>query len=359
MLWTVDKGQGVVLCAVLSAVTAHLLHSLDLLGFSLALPALCIISIAGYIYRASRQVEVQGRAVLITGCDSGFGLALAQHLHTMGMVVVAGVLNEEGPGAEQLRGQGKGSGRLHVIQLDITSPEQLRRAAATLPDLLPTGEGLWGLVNNAGVCSLGPIEWLNMDAFRKDHEVNFFGLVAATKTFLPFVRQARGRVVSIASMAGRLSCGFLGGYSASKYSVEGFNDALRQEMSGFGVKVSLVEPGNFANGTRLFATDEAVEREVGVLWEGLDEDLRQHYGDDHCKKVEGFMKNFRRTGARDISPVLNAITEGLSQQYPQARYCPMIPLAHLVLWVNTHLPEVVYDTLVAVLARVMLKPGEY
>ncbi|KAK3865560.1 hypothetical protein Pcinc_028839 [Petrolisthes cinctipes] len=357
MLWTWDKGVGVVLCVVCSYVGALLLHALSLATFTYAHLALCLLSVLCYLYRASREVDVRGRVVLITGCDSGFGLALALHLHKLGVVVVAGVLKEDSEGAKQLKKEQGSTPSIHVVPFDVTSPQQLSQAAQTLAQLLPP-EGLWGLVNNAGVCSLGPVEWLGFDTFRRDTEVNLFGLVAATKTFLPFVRRAKGRVVSVASVAGRVSCGFLGAYSASKYAVEGFNDALRHEMRPFGVKVALVEPGNFANGTRLFATDEVVEREVAGLWDALSEDLKHDYGNPYCKKIEGFMKNFRRTGARDISPVVNALTEALTQEHPQARYCPMNPLGHVVAWIATHLPEAVYDSMVALLSRLMLESDE-
>ncbi|XP_071552206.1 D-beta-hydroxybutyrate dehydrogenase, mitochondrial-like [Panulirus ornatus] len=356
MLWTLDKVVRVVSLGGVSALLATLLSALGIVSCLLAFPALWLLTAAAYLYRANLKVSVTGKAVVVTGCDSGFGNTLALHLDKMGFRVFAGCLKADGEGADHLRQEG--SSRLHVLQMDVTNQDQLDKAAQHVKDLLPGDESVWGLVNNAGVCTLGPVEWVSMKGFRKDPEVNVFGLIAVTKAFLPLVRQAKGRVVSVASVAGRMSARFMGSYCASKYAVEGFNDALRQEMLPFGVHVCLIEPGNFANGTYLFATDDAVEQEVKAMWTGLDDDLRSDYGQPYCTRVEGFMKNFRRQGAKDISPVIIALTEALTQTHPQPRYCPMDVLMYLVACVNTHFPEWVYDALVQLLAILLLKKEE-
>ncbi|KAG7168552.1 D-beta-hydroxybutyrate dehydrogenase-like 4 [Homarus americanus] len=181
-----------------------------------------------------------------------------------------------------------------------------------------------------------------MKDFRRDPEVNVFGLIATTKTFLPLIRQGKGRVVSVASVAGRLSCAVMAPYCASKYAVEGFNDALRQEMRQFGVAVCLIEPGNFGAGTLLFTTNDAGDRRV---LEGVSEDLKRDYGDAYFKRVEKFLKFFRMSGAKDISPVINAFTEALTQTHPQDRYNPMTLWSYFLMFVNTHLPAAFYDKL--------------
>ncbi|KFV71819.1 Retinol dehydrogenase 3, partial [Dryobates pubescens] len=105
--------------------------------------------------------------------------------------------------------------------------------------------GLWGLVNNAGVLGfVGPAEWLTKEDFAKALDVNLLGLIEVTLSLLPLLRQARGRVVNVASVAGRGSL-FSGGGCISKYGVEAFSDSLRREMRPFGVQVSIIEPGSF------------------------------------------------------------------------------------------------------------------
>ena len=98
-----------------------------------------------------------------------------------------------------------------------------------LPHLLPflSVPGLWGLINNAGILGvLAPNDWLTVEDYREPVEVNLFGLISVTLNMLPLVKKARGRIINVSSIGGRLAFGG-GGYSPSKYAVEGFNDSLR------------------------------------------------------------------------------------------------------------------------------------
>ncbi|KAK7830941.1 hypothetical protein U0070_018485 [Myodes glareolus] len=111
--------------------------------------------------------------------------------------------------------------------------------------------GLWGLVNNAGISiPLGPNEWMNKEDFAKILDMNLLGMIKVTLSMLPLVRKAKGRVVNISSVLGQVSL-FDGGYCTSKYDGEAFSDSLRRELSYFGVKVAIVEPGFFQTGLKL------------------------------------------------------------------------------------------------------------
>ncbi|XP_069951276.1 D-beta-hydroxybutyrate dehydrogenase, mitochondrial isoform X2 [Cherax quadricarinatus] len=356
MLWTIDKVVRLMFWGGVSALLATVLSVLGIMSCVLAFTTLWLFTASMYMYTANMKEPVVGKAVVVTGCDSGFGNTLALHLDKLGFKVFAACLHAEGEGAQHLRQEG--SINLHVLQMDVTKQDQVDKAAEEVKRLLPKGCGVWGLVNNAGVCTLGPVEWVSLESFRRDPEVNIFGLIAVTKTFLPLVRRAKGRVVNVASVAGRMSARFMGPYCISKYAVEGFSDALRQEMYPFGVDVCILEPGNFANGTFLFATDEKVEQEVETLWAALDDQRKEDYGQLYCKKVEGFKKNFRRKGAKDISPVINAFTEALTQTHPQDRYCPMEPRMYAVAFISNHFPAWVYDGVVRLLAVLLLKKDE-
>ncbi|NXR39918.1 RDH16 dehydrogenase, partial [Zosterops hypoxanthus] len=160
--------------------------------------------------------------VLITGCDSGFGNLLARQLDGQGLRVLAACLSEAG--AEQLRAAT--SNRLQTVLLDVTSSQSIARVAAWVREHV--GErGLWGLVNNAGIATpCAPNEWLSKEDFVKVLDVNLVGLVEVTLSLLPLIRRARGRVVNMSSVMGRVSC-FGGGYCISKYGVEAFSDSLR------------------------------------------------------------------------------------------------------------------------------------
>ncbi len=101
--------------------------------------------------------------------------------------------------------------------------------ACTLHVLCLLVSGLWGLVNNAGISvPIGPVEWMQLEDFKKVLDVNLFGLIEVTLKCLPLLKKARGRVVNVASILGRLSL-IGGGYCLSKYGVEAFSDSLRYE----------------------------------------------------------------------------------------------------------------------------------
>lgn len=165
---------------------------------------------------------LEEKFVLITGCDSGFGDLLARQLDARGLRVLAGCLTESG--AARLRETA--SSRLQTVLLDVTSSSSIAAAAAWVQERV--GErGLWGLVNNAGIAvPTAPNEWLKKEDFVAVLNVNLVGLIEVTLSLLPLVKRARGRVVNVASVMGRLSI-FGGGYCPSKFGVEAFSDSLR------------------------------------------------------------------------------------------------------------------------------------
>ncbi|XP_043362462.1 retinol dehydrogenase 16 isoform X2 [Dermochelys coriacea] len=174
-------------------------------------------------YRERQRVEgLLDKYVLITGCDSGFGHLLAQQLDTRGLRVLAACLTQQG--AEQLKKAT--SERLQTVILDVTRTDSVAAATAWVKEQVGD-KGLWGLVNNAGIAiPVAPNEWLTKDDFIKVLDVNLIGLIEVTLSVLPLVKRARGRVVNVASIMGRLSF-FGGGYCPSKYGVEAFSDSLR------------------------------------------------------------------------------------------------------------------------------------
>ncbi|HEX9894018.1 MAG TPA: SDR family NAD(P)-dependent oxidoreductase [Gemmatimonadales bacterium] len=177
-------------------------------------------------------------SVLISGCSSGIGKACALHFDRAGWLVFAGVRREE----DARRLEVEGSPRLHPLHLDITDPESIAAAAAKLSGQLGAA-GLQGLVNNAGIARGGPLEYVPLDEFRRQFDVNVFGTLALTQAFLPLLHAGHGRIVNIGSIAGRVTTPLLGPYCASKHALEAMSDALRMELLPLGLYLSLVEPG--------------------------------------------------------------------------------------------------------------------
>lgn len=116
------------------------------------------------LFYFSEKVSFQGRAVLVTGCDTGFGHSLAKKLHGMKLIVFAGCLNASSDGANQLKAIGEESGRLHVVQMDVTDQQTVDDARRYVDNHLPK-DGLWGVVNNAGYARSGYLEWVSMDDY--------------------------------------------------------------------------------------------------------------------------------------------------------------------------------------------------
>jgi NAD(P)-dependent dehydrogenase (short-subunit alcohol dehydrogenase family) len=183
--------------------------------------------------------------ILITGASTGIGEGCARWLDARGHRVFAGVRRDE----DAARLKTASSDRLVPIRLDVTDAESIRESVALVSDTLrreSRSAGLDGLVNNAGIAVAGPLEYLSLDAFRRQLDVNVTGQVAVTQAFLPSVRLARGRIVFIGSIGGRLATPFLAPYCASKFALEAIADSLRIELQPWGIHVAILEPGSIA-----------------------------------------------------------------------------------------------------------------
>jgi NAD(P)-dependent dehydrogenase (short-subunit alcohol dehydrogenase family) len=178
--------------------------------------------------------------VLITGASTGIGRATALGLAASGWTVLAGV--RKAADGEALRDAG--GERVLPLELDVTDRAQIERATARVSEIAP--DGLDALVNNAGIGFGGPLELIPAEDLRSQFEVNVIGPVALTQALLPALRRARGRIVFVSSVGGRVAMGFTAPYAASKHAIEAIGDALRVELRSSNVQVALVEPGSVA-----------------------------------------------------------------------------------------------------------------
>ncbi|XP_038234803.1 17-beta-hydroxysteroid dehydrogenase type 6 [Dermochelys coriacea] len=265
-------------------------------------------------YREQQTVQnLREKYVLITGCDSGFGHLLAKHLDTRGLRVLAACLTQQG--AEQLKKAT--SERLQTVILDVTRTDSIAAATAWVKEQVGD-KGLWGLVNNAGIISsLAPNEWLTKDDFVRVLDVNLIGLIEVTLSVLPLVKRARGRVVNVASILGRLAF-YGGGYCPSKYGVEAFSDSLRRELRPFGVKIAIVEPGYF----RTLMTDTQCHLEcLAQSWRHARPEVKESYGQRY---FDSFYKLTRESLSTRPSTNLCLVTDcmehALMARHPRTRY---------------------------------------
>ena len=246
--------------------------------------------------------------VLITGASTGIGAACAFELDKLGYRVFAGVRRE----ADGQRLRQQASERLTPVLIDVTDVESIRAAADFVEEAV--GEsGLDGLVNNAGIVVAGPLEMLPIEKLRYQFEVNVIGQMAVTQAFLPMLRVAKGRIVNMGSISGRVASPYLGAYCASKHALEALTDSLRIELRKWGIEISIVQPGPIVTpiwDKSQAATDEVFE-EVSAQAEAL-------YGDDLEALRE--VTNRLRDGGSPVEVVVRAVVHSLTARRPKTRY---------------------------------------
>ncbi len=179
------------------------------------------------------------KVLLITGVSSGIGRATAQLLAQQGFVVFG---TSRSPSAvETLPG-------VQILPLDVRFDESVNDCVDAV---LKRSGCLDILINNAGYSLVGPIEETSLEEAKAQFETNFFGVVRTVKRVLPIMRkQAGGQIINIGSGAGLTPLPFVGFYSASKFALEGYTEALRHEVKPFRITVSLVEPGYIKSNLR-------------------------------------------------------------------------------------------------------------
>ena len=244
------------------------------------------------------------KAVLITGCSSGIGRAIAERLASGGHRVYATARRPES--IADLKEKG-----CEMLPLDVLDDESMRAAVAHVEE----AEGAVGvLVNNAGYGQSGAIEAVPIDAVRRNFETNVFGYLRMAQLVLPGMRrQGWGRIVNMSSVAGRVTMPGSGPYSATKFAIEALSDALRFEVKGFGVRVSIVEPGPIR--TRFTETANA-----GIP------DADGAYTDYHAAVARADAEaDQSKLLAGDPEDVAKTVEQAITARNPRTRYRVTVP----------------------------------
>ncbi len=276
-------------------------------------------------------------AVLITGCSTGIGRATAQYLAERGRTVYATARRPES--IEDLEGHG-----CKLLQLDVTDEDSMRAAVAAVEE----AEGAVGaLVNNAGYSLSGAVESVSMDEVRRQFETNVLGLIRMCQLVLPGMRRQRsGRIVNVSSMGGKLTFPGGGIYHATKHAVEGLSDVLRFEVAGFGVHVSIIEPG-------LIKT-EFGNAAVGALGRATDNDgPYAEFNNAVAATTAGAYEGSMSRMAAGPESVARAIHKAITRRRPRPRYVITLG-ARVMLATRAVLPDRGWD---AVMATQFKRPG--
>jgi NAD(P)-dependent dehydrogenase (short-subunit alcohol dehydrogenase family) len=271
--------------------------------------------------------------VVVTGSSTGIGLATAGMLAAQGFSVLAGVRADAD--ADRLRALHPGIAPVH---LDVTAADHVAALADQVADLR-----LVGLVNNAGIAVPGAVELLTTDDWRRQFEVNVFGLAAVTRALIPRLVEARGRIVNVSSIAGFLAPPMLGAYAASKHALEGLSDALRRELGATGVRVVVVEPGDVV--TPIWTKGQT---EAEQLVERAPLDVQARYA-DLVAAVMARSRTAMRTGM-PVDDVARAVLEALTADKPRTRY-PVGREARIMARARHVVPDRAVDRIVRRLLR--------
>lgn len=262
--------------------------------------------------------------VLITGTSSGFGLVTVVELAKRGWDVVATMrdLAKRVELDHALEAAGA-SAKVRMEQLDVTDPLSIDRAVASLglPD-----RPLDAVVHNAGVAVGGAFEDLDDEHVRHVMEVNYFGVLELTKRLLPTFRaQRRGRIVIISSEAAFAGQPANSPYSASKWAVEGWAEALAYEVEHFNIDIILIEPGAYR--TNIWESSPRVLPKTSAYYPML-----QH--------LEVAILAHVAKAARDPVEVAKAVADALESPRPKFRY-PVGPTAKFMHFARGKLPSTV------------------
>ena len=245
--------------------------------------------------------------IVITGVSTGIGYATALRLSKAGYRVFGSVRSE----VDAKRVKSELGENYYPLIFDVTDTDRIKEAADCVSNLVGDS-GIDVLINNSGIALGGPILEIPVDVFRKQFEVNVFGVIAVTQVFsklLGAYKEAshNGKIIMISSVAGKRSYPFVGPYSASKHAVEGMSDALRRELMLYDIDVILVEPGPVK--TDIWKKTPDVENNI-FLKSDFEPALR---------KFNGMIKMFEKKGLH-VDVIANRIEKIINSNSPKTRY---------------------------------------
>ncbi|XP_066140912.1 D-beta-hydroxybutyrate dehydrogenase, mitochondrial [Euwallacea fornicatus] len=293
------------------------------------------------------KITAAGKAVLITGCDSKIGSALARHLDEQGFTVFAGFQDAAGqnPLVDELKEVC--SARLHVLQLDVTNETQILAASLSVVENLPDGaHGLWAVVNAASWVALGEIEWIPQQVIRKATEINFLGPTRVTQIMLPLVRRAHGRIVYMTSGLCRVADPVRGIHCGLLAAIEAQAECLRKELRSRGVDVVVVAPGELTSGNT-WVSDQIILNQAKDMWKQLCQEQKLEYGEKYFETAIRSLEKYSKSPETDLTPVLKALNDAVTRTFPMIKYTPISRQEKIKALIADYCPRAMYDLIYA------------
>ncbi len=212
---------------------------------------LAAVTLSGTAYaadkteNATKDIDLSGLSILITGSSSGFGRLGAEHYARLGAKVFATMRNLPRSEATELTELAAREGLdITVIEIDVTSDAQVKSGVAAA--LEASGGALDVLINNAGIAISGPIEAQDMDATQLIFDTNMFGVHRMTRAVLPAMRASgQGQVFNVTSQLGRVIIPGFGQYSPTKFALEAYSEQLAYEVAQQNIEITIIQPGGY------------------------------------------------------------------------------------------------------------------
>jgi len=257
--------------------------------------------------RVRRQGDDLMKNVLVIGAAGGIGLEVARQLVEGGNRVVGTVLDQAQ--ADQLAGEVPGMARIETLELGDPAAVAARVGAIA---------AAMGTLDQVAVCAaigpIGPAELTPLDVYARAMDINYLANVAIFQAVLPALRQSRGRLLLVSSMSGKVPMPFIAAYTASKHALEGWADVIRQEVTGDGIEVILIEPGGVRTGMV-----SAQIAQAGEMLAALSEDQAARYGALYRGFMAAAQAGYDGAGSTP-QQVAQIIVGALSAVKPETRY---------------------------------------
>jgi NAD(P)-dependent dehydrogenase (short-subunit alcohol dehydrogenase family) len=260
------------------------------------------------------------KVILITGASSGFGRAIANALTAKDYRVFGTVRTPRAAPSDGFT----------TLPLDVTQDESVR---ACISEVIQVTGRIDAVINNAGIGIAGAIEDTTATEAQAQFDTNFFGLHRVCRAVLPHLRAQRaGAIINMSSLAGRIALPFQGFYSATKFAIEAYTEALRMEVRPFGVSVSMIEPGDFATS---FTANRRMTNETIPA---------SPYYEPATRAIATMARDEQAN--QDLSPVIAAVEAILRSRRPALRYPRANAVQRTFSALRPFLPQVLAEYLI-------------
>ena len=292
-------------------------------------------------------------AILVTGCDTGFGREISKRLASRGFTVFSGMLNKR-------RGKSDHP-NIIPLQMDVTSSDQVRDAFEKVKTWCEEDHHhhhLFCIVNNAGIQRGCLVEWTSMKDYELMFQVNTLGTIRVTKTFLPLLfrhssQQVTKRIVNVTSVNGIVPLPGISGYASSKHATEAFTNVLRWELEAYrDIRVVNVNPGTFRTNMTSNASGQ-----IRKAYETSSIETKTFYGENMIKTAESKVREFTDL-AGDPIEVVNALEDAATSVSPRSRYFVGWDARFLWKTCSDYVPHCVRDFVLTFVLKTFLPPSQ-